>query len=210
MSARISAINLLDIDEFLSAQPENARKAARLAINDIATRRAVPDLRKAMRDEVDFPAGYLEDPDRFGVSKRATEADLSATITARFRPTSLARFAPNQNFEGARRTGGVSVKVNKAGVGARIKGAFFVKLRRGGDSSDGFNVGLALRLRPGERLTGRKKGSSGVELAPNLYLLYGPSIDQVFRETSVAESPAIADKLQREFLRQYVRVSSER
>lgn len=207
MSARIAARNLLEIDEFLSAQPENARTAARLAINDIASRRAVPRLRKAMREEVNFPAGYLEDTERFGVTRRATDADLSATITARFKPTSLARFASNQSFEGARRTGGVSVKVNTSGAGARIKGAFFVKLRRGGDNSDGFNVGLALRLRPGERLTGRRKGSTGVELAPNLYLLYGPSVDQVFRETSVAESPVIADELQQEFLRQYVRIS---
>jgi hypothetical protein len=208
MSARITAVNLLDIDEFLSAQPENARTAARIAINDIAGRKAVPRLRRAMREEIAFPPGYLEDQQRFGVSKRATNADLSASIVARFRPTSLARFT-NDSPEGARRTGGVSVRVNPSGGAKRIGGAFFVKLRRGRDTSDGFNVGLAVRLKPGQTLRGRKKGGQGVQLAPDLYLLYGPSVDQVFREVSVAESPAVADDLQREFLRQYVRISSK-
>ncbi|MEN6332974.1 MAG: hypothetical protein ABFE01_01870, partial [Phycisphaerales bacterium] len=182
MSARIAAVNLLEIDEFLSSQPQTTRQAARLAINSIATRKAVPQFRKAMREEVNFPPGYVEDPDRFGVTKQATEADLSATVTARFRPTSLARFAPGQSFDGARRTGGVNVKVNKTGGAVRINRAFFVRLRQGKDTADGFNLGLAIRLKPGERLRGRKKGASGVELAPNLYLLYGPSVDQVFRE----------------------------
>lgn len=209
MSARIAAVNLLDIDEFLSSQPEKTREAAKLAINDIATRKAVPQMRRAMREEVDFPPGYLENPDRFGVTRQATTSDLSATITARFRPTSLARFAQNQSFDGARRTGGVTVKVNKSGGGARINRAFFVRLRQGKDTADGFNTGLAIRLKPGERLRGRKKGASGVQLAPDLYLLYGPSVDQVFREVSVAESPQVAVQLEKEFLRQYVRLSGE-
>lgn len=209
MSARIAAVNLLDIDEFLSSQPEKTREAAKLAINDIATRKAVPQMRRAMREEVDFPPGYLENPDRFGVTRQATTSDLSATITARFRPTSLARFAQNQSFDGARRTGGVTVKVNKSGGGARINRAFFVRLRQGKDTADGFNTGLAIRLKPGEQLRGRKKGASGVQLAPDLYLLYGPSVDQVFREVSVAESPQVAVQLEKEFLRQYVRLSGE-
>lgn len=203
MSARITAVNLLDITEFLDAQPEAARESARIAINSVASRKAVPRFRKAMREEVAFPAGYLEDEARFGQSKQATNADLSATITARFRPTSLARFAQNQSFEGARRTGGVKVKVNPSGGAKRIPGAFFVNLRGGADG----NVGLAVRLQPGQSLRGRKKGATGVQLAPNLYLLYGPSIDQVFRQASVAESPAVADDLQREFVRQFIRLS---
>lgn len=205
--ARITAVNLLDIDEFLSAQPAAARTSARIAINSVTSRRAIPRMRKAMREEVNFPAGYLEDPDRFGQTKKATDADLSATITARFRPTSLARFAEGQSFEGARRTGQVSVNVNRGGGARKITGGFFVKLRRGGDTSDGFNVGLAIRLKPGQQLRGRKKGGAGVQLAPDLYLLYGPSVDQVFRQVSVAESPAVADDLQREFIRQFVRLS---
>ncbi len=208
MSARITAVNLLDIEEFIEAQPAAARTSARIAINSVTSRVAVPQMRRAMKQEVAFPPGYVEDPERFGQTKQATDADLSATITARFRPTSLARFAQGQSFEGARRTGGVRVKVNKAGGGRRIEGAFFVRLRRGRDTQDGFNTGLAIRLKQGEQLRGRKKGTTGIELAPGLFLLYGPSVDQVFRQVSVAESPSVADKLQREFIRQFVRLSA--
>lgn len=209
MSARITALNLLDITDYLGTRPAVARKAARMAINDTASRDAVPEFRRDMLAEVNFPAGYLGDKN-FGVSKRATDTDLTAAITARQRPTSLARFASGQSFEGARRTGGVNVKVNRGGGAKRIKGAFFVKLRRGRDTADGFNTGLAIRLKPGETLRGRKKGASGVQLAPNLYILQGPSVDQVFREVSVAGSPRIADKLVKEFTRQWVRLSGEK
>lgn len=205
MSARITAVNLLDIEQFLAEQPKTARTAARIAINDVTGRRAVPRMRRAMAEEVNFPPGYLEDPERFGQTKKATDADLSATITARFRPTSLARFS-GDSPEGAKRTGGVNVRVNKTGGAKRIGGAFFVRLRRGSDTSDGFNLGLAIRLKPGQTIRGRKKGAQGIELAPNLYLLYGPSVDQIFRQVSVAESPSVADDLQREFIRQYVRL----
>lgn len=208
MSARITAVNLLDISDFIGSRPAAARKAARLSIND-TSRRAVPGFRKDMLAEVNFPAGYL-DGDRFGVTKQATDNDLEAAITARQRPTSLARFAQGQSFEGARRTGGVTVKVNRGGGAKRIKGAFFVRLRQGKDTADGFNLGLAIRLKPGDRLRGRKKGGSGVMLAPDLYILQGPSVDQVFREVSVAGSPKVADDLVKEFTRQWVRLSGEK
>lgn len=209
MSARVTAVELLDLTEFVDSQPDIARKAARLSINSTTSRKAVPQMRRAMKEEAAFPRGYLEDKRRFGQDKRATEADLTASIVARFRPTSLARFTQDSP-EGARRTGGVRVRVNPGGGARRIGGGFFVKLRRGADTSDGFNVGLAIRLKPGQTLRGRRKGGQGVQLAPDLYLLYGPSVDQVFREVSVAESPKVADQLQTEFIRQYVRLNGSR
>lgn len=210
MSARITAAELLDISDFLGTRPAKARKAASMAIND-TTRSAVPTFRREMKQEVNFPAGYLEDKSRFGQTKQARPDDLTAAITARFRPTSLARFAGGiPNFEGARRAGGVGVKVDRGGSAKFLKGAFFVRLRRGKDTTDGFNVGIAIRLKPGESLRGRRKGGSGVQLAPNLYLLYGPSVDQVFREVSVSGSPAVADKLVKEFTRQWVRLIGEK
>lgn len=211
MSARITAVNLLDITDFMETRPAKAREAARMAINDTTARQAMPRFRAAMREEVNFPTGYLEDKDRFAQTKKATDTDLTAVVTARQRPTSLARFAVGgTNFEGARRRGAVNVRVNKGGGAQRIGGAFFVKLRRGRDTSDGFNVGLALRLKPGQTLRGRKKGASGVMLAPDLYLLQGPSVDQVFRDVSVSESPKVADQLVKEFTRQWIRLSGEK
>ncbi len=207
MSARISTVSLEDLSAYLESRPEVARTAARIAINDVTARTAIPTFRKAIEAEVNFPAGYV-DKERLGQTQKATDANLTAIITARFRPTSLARFAPGQSFEGARRTGGVNVRVKRGGGAKRLKGAFFVRLRSGGDTQDGFNVGLAIRLKPGEALRGRKKGGSSVQLAPNLYLLYGPSVDQVFRDVSVTESPKVAESLTREFTRQWVRLNT--
>jgi hypothetical protein len=207
MSALISSVDLEGLREYLLDRPEVARRAARISINSVASRKAAPRFRKAVAAEVAFPTGYVN-RDRLDVTKQATDADLTAKITARFRPTSLSRFAQGQGFEGARRTGGVRVRVRKGGSAVFMRGAFFVRLRRGMDIQDGFNVGLAIRLKPGERLRGRKKGGASVQLAPDLYLLYGPSVDQVFRDIAVAESPGVARDLEREFIRQWVRLNT--
>lgn len=208
MSARITAVGLKDAEQFLEERPEIARRAARLSINDTSRRKAVPIFRASMEEQVNFPVSYLRDPERFGVKKLATEADLTAIISARFRATSLARFAQGDvSIGGARRRGGISVRVNRGGA-RFLKGAFFVQLRRGRDTSDGFNLGLAVRLKPGERLRGRRKGGTGVMLDDRTALLYGPSVDQVFRDVSVADSPKVAELLEREFLRQWVRLNS--
>jgi hypothetical protein len=205
MPAKITTVDLDLVSDFLAKQPETTRAAAKLAINDTANRKAMPRFRRTMEDQVSFPSGYLNE-DRFAVRRLATEADLTATISARHRPTSLARFAQNQNEGLVKRQGGARVRVNPGGT-KFLKGSFFVRLRRGRDTGDGFNLGLAIRLQPGETLRGRRKGISGVQLAENLYLLYGPSVDQVFSDVSVSESPFVVEQLEREFLRQYVRLS---
>lgn len=206
MPAKIAVVNLADIAQYLEEQPEVARHAAQLAVNDTA-RRSMTPIRSKMKEQVAFPPGYLNE-DRLAIRKYATQADLTATISARHRPTSLARFARGQSEGAAKRRGGVRVRVNSGGA-KFMKGAFFVNLPRGKDTQDGFNVGLAIRLKPGQTLKGRRKGSQGVQLADNLYLLYGPSVDQVFRDVSTAETPAIGEQLEREFLRQYVRLSGK-
>lgn len=206
MPAKVAVINLDDLASFFEEQPAIARKSAQIAVND-TTRGSMTPLKRKMSQQVAFPPGYLNE-DRFGIRKFATEADLSATITARHRPTSLARFARGQNEGTAARRGGIKVRVNSGGA-KFLRGAFFVNLRRGNDTADGFNLGLAVRLKPGEALRGRRKGTQGVQLADNLYLLYGPSVDQVFRDVSTEESPEIAERLQRNFLRQYVRLSGK-
>lgn len=61
------------------------------------------------------------------------------------------------------------------------------------------NMGLAIRLKPGESL--RNKTGKLTRLAPNVYLLYGPSVDQVFRTISSEMTDEVADYLQQEFSR---------
>lgn len=197
MTTFIDAIGLPYWQDYFDRAPRIARRAARLAINDSAERKGLKLARDAMLAQVNFPSGYLIPP-RFELLRRATDDNLVAVIGGRFTPTSLARFT-RRSAAGRGRRGGVSVQVNP-GRSVSLPRAFLVNLRNG-------NVGLAIRLRPGESLqhtVGAKLITSG-PLA-GVALLYGPSVDQVFRTVAVDITPPVLDNLQTEFLRQFARL----
>lgn len=203
MIDQIDAEGLADFASFFRGAPEKTTQAARLAINQIADRIAVPLSREEIQRQVNFPLGYLDD-DRLGVSKRATGASLEAIVRGRNRPTSLARFAPGASLGS---TSVISLTV-KPGKTTTMRRAFLVKLPQGTASTeDKFNIGLAVRLKAGETL--RNKNQAGAMLAPNVYLLYGPSVGQVFRDVADKITPEILDDLEEEFLRQFVRVTEQ-
>jgi hypothetical protein len=45
-----------------------------------------------------------------------------------------------------------------------------------------------------------------VHLAPNVYLLYAPSVDQVFKSAADTETPDVLDMMAVEFFRQFARL----
>lgn len=186
---------------YFDIAPELARRSARIAINDTVRRRAVPDARAMMEQQIAFPRGYLNDPKRFGVRKFATDGDLEAAVVGRQRPTSLARFSTG----GRPSIPGVRVRVSPGGSRAMNK-AFLIRLRAGAGpvTDDAFNLGLALRLRPDEVV--RHKHVM-VPFQGGLYLLYGPSVDQVFRTVAGDISPEVADEVAAQFFRQFARLS---
>lgn len=208
MKTTIISSGLDDIGEYFQTAPRIAEQAARMAVNDIASRSGMKMIRDHMLDEVAFPTGYLTG-DRLGVTKRATNRDLEAVITGRKRATSLARFTNGSAIPGMR-SNGVSVRV-KRGKTTHMRKAFLVRLKRGASmDEDNYNVGLALRLGPGETL-GNKKDTHKSWLVPGkVALLYGPSVDQVFRTVADDVAPDIGDMLGAEFLRQFARLSSGR
>lgn len=197
MSASIFSQGLKDVQSFFDALPDVARKAAVLAINDTAERTALPEIRRDINAEVSYPNGYLRDPSRLDISRRANQFSLEAAITARDRPTSLARFAAGQTPQNTRGTG-VRVEV-KRGSRKLLKKAFLVTLKNG-------NRGLAIRLKEGETLDNKK--DPAVKLAPNVYLLYGPSVDQVFKGVAASKQQLITTTLTKQFLRQFARLSN--
>lgn len=148
------------------------------AVNKI-TPQVRTESRRRILSQINFPSSYL-DPSagRFFVSRLATQAKPEAAITARRRPTSLARFivgTPTPNKEG------VTVSVGK-GRTETLRRAFVIRLRAGtADLDTKANLGLAVRLKRGESL--RNKNAT-VKMANGLYLLYGPSIQQVFLDNS--------------------------
>jgi hypothetical protein len=206
MTTRIVAEGLAEFSAYLDRLPDVTKQAAMLAINQTAERKAVPAARREIYDQVNFPRDYLNN-DRLGVRSKATRNSLEATITGRQRPTSLARFlVGTPTIESTRRRGAGGVKVRvKPGVTKQLKGGFLVRLRAGKSDSGSFNIGLAVRLRPGEHLNTR----GAPMLSKNVYLLYGPSVDQVFRIVADDITPETLDYLSAEFLRQFVRLSGD-
>jgi hypothetical protein len=206
MSVSIVANALKEVSDYFEKLPALATEAAYFAINDTARDEEVA-IRREMESQVNFPSGYLRKDSRFGIRSKATLRSLQAVISGRDRPTSLARFAEGATFENSRRRPlTVRVKPGKSTTFTRSDGkpsAFLVKLRNG-------NTGLAIRLPSGERpsdaykpvpLTQKNGEETGV------WLLYGPSVDQVLNGVIGDRSPKIADAVARNFFRQFDRLS---
>lgn len=181
--------------------PRDIQLNAVRAINRVAASQRTRSAR-LIQAQINVPARFVSPSSgNLTVSQKASRTRMEGRITARGRPTSLARFArPGTKFNKA----GVTVEV-KPGQASFLRRAFLIKLPgRGGSTELGkFNAGLAIRLRPGERISNKVKQ---VQVAKGLYLLYGPSIQQIFLDNSgsgvaadIAEETA--DKLQDEFLR---------
>ena len=192
-----------DLDSFFRAVPQTAAEAMRIAINDTASKSGMRLIKDAMTGEIGFPSGYLTN-DKIGVTKRATNSSLEATITGRKRATSLARFASGS--PGGRQSG-VTVRVQR-GRSSFMRGAFLVRLNQGASlSEDKYNVGLAVRLRPGEKLNKKTQHQSWL-VKDKVALLYAPSVDQVFGQVIDQVEEPIGELVAREFYRQFARLSN--
>ncbi len=193
------AISLLDAIDGITRFPEVIDKAASLAINTVANRSGMTLLRKSILDDIAFPRDYLTG-DRLGVTQNANPQRLEAVITARKRPTSLARFAAPGTPMGSRARIGIRVQVSKKGAPKTFgKYAWLTTLRNG-------NIGLALALKPGETLDNRY-GEPAWLVPGRVALLYGPSVDQVFRHVSEDDAPKIGKMVYDEYNRQFARLS---
>jgi hypothetical protein len=191
------AISLLDAIAGIQTIPGVTDKAASLAINTVATRSGMTLLRRSILEDIAFPKDYLTN-DRLGLRSKATPQNLEASITARPRPTSLARFVAPGTPLGSRARIGLRVRVSKKSGGTTFgKFAWLTRLNNG-------NIGLALALKPGETLDNRY-GEPAWLVPGRVALLYGPSVDQVFRHVSADDAPQIASLVNAEFLRQFAR-----
>lgn len=192
------ANSILDAVEFFERLPVETTKAAQLAINTVSNRGGLTLIRRSILDEIAFPRDYLTG-DRLKVAQNATSANLESIIAARHRPTSLARFAASGTSIGSRARIGVRVTVKKGNT-QMLKQSWLVRLNNG-------NIGLAVRVKPGEDI-GNRNDPVRVWLSPGVALLYGPSVDQVFRDVAEKVAPPISVMVQREFLRQFARLTS--
>lgn len=170
---------------------EDIVRAAVRATNDaldFGRTRAAEEMRKQVR----FPARYLQgnETGRLQVTQRAQAARLEGHITGRDNPTSLARFVSGSQAG----KGGIRVSV-KPGRSSLIKNAFLMKLRAGNDGPLS-NIGLAVRTKGGPPKAFKPK-----KLSDKLWLLYGPSVNQVFRTVRDDISGPVEERWENEFHR---------
>lgn len=205
MTAQIIATGLDEFARFFESVPDLANEAAFFAVND-TSRDTVPLLKRTMRKQINFPSKYLN-AERLSIRRKATRSRLEATISGRDRPTSLARFAEGATPENSRKAPIiVHVKPGKKKVlnkpSSKTK-AFLVRLRNN-------NIGLAVRLPKGETLSNSEGAiplTRGKRPDENVYLLYGPSVDQVLQGVIPDSTDEITRMLQSNFLRQFTRLS---
>jgi len=168
------------------------KKAQMRAINRVAskTRTAAS---KAIREDVRLPASYVNE--NLKVSQKASINNPEAVITARKRPTRLARYGakqlaraaknasgdPSRGIGAGRKQAGVSVGVKKGSGRRKKRNAFLMPLKNSG------KMGVFVRI-------GRAK--------KDIKHLYGPSVDQVFREVRRDLKPEIPRNLAIEYERQ--------
>lgn len=177
-------------DDFDNVSDKIKSRAA-MAINATA-RKFRTESSREMRKQVAFQARYLDSKanGKLRVRQQASAHRLEAAIEGRFDPTSLTQFVVGNKAHG-RRAPKLRVSPGSRTV---IPNSFIMNLASG-------NQGLAIRLKKGETIRNKRKMVSFSKKDSNLYLLYGPSVDQVFRSVADDVSPDAALYLEREFLR---------
>lgn len=206
----VDTSGIANFRDFLVDFPKATPRAMSIAINDTMKKIVLPRGRELMREQVRFDASYLERKDRFSVAEYATPASLIGWVEGRDRPTSLGRFSDVRGQIPQRGEPWIpvsNIEVHPGAVklvGASTRGKMYlIPLKRG--TEDSGNAGLAIRLRKGERVENIREFNP-IEIFPNVFILYGPSIDQVFQSVAVDLMPEVRDFMQQEFYRQMDRL----
>lgn len=195
---RIAAVDIEGLEGFVRRMPDVARQAQALAISDTAEW-ARNLAKREFLASVNLPDDAVI-ARRFRVSQRATVARPESTITADRNPLGLSRFVVGPKKAGTPhprtqvRVGG-SVKTWSQPGGDNY--AFLIPTPNGAAG-----VGLAIRTKEPLR-----NSRAARKIGRDLYLLYGPSVDQMFGQMIPALIPRVRAKATAEFNRQIERLT---
>ena len=192
MSMKIDTSDVKNARRLLRGIRGAMEKASFRAVNRVAskTRTAAS---KGIRSQVRLPASYVNE--NLKVTKKANSKNPTATISARVRPTRLARYSAKQMTKAAprargdsrrgigagRKQGGVSVHVSRQRSRAKMGKAFLIPLK----NTD--MMGVFLRIGPGK---------------DDIEHRYAPSVDQLFRRWRDGERDDVQDQLVTEYNKQ--------
>lgn len=165
------------------------------AVNYAATK-ARTESNRRMREQISWAARYLDGKLDLTPAKGSVD-NPEARIDVAFRPTSLARFVVGSKTPWK---AGVRLHVGAASFASSLR-MFIVPLKRGTAdiTEENRNLGLAIRLKKGETISGKYKTKS---LGKGLYLLYGPSPAQVFYTVAEDIVPNVSEWMALEYERQ--------
>lgn len=204
MQPIIDVAVLDSLRQYFNRFPDLSKVAMRIAINDTVKGKGMALIKNQMTSQINFSKSYLTG-DRLGVAKLATNENPEAIIRSRDRATSLARFATSSTV-GRKAESGVTVRVKK-GKTTFIKKGWLVRLNAGASKSeDHYNLGLAVRLAPGEKLSNKSTTHRSWLVKGSVALLYGPSVAQVFNDTRDTVVQPFGSLVEAEFLRQLSRL----
>lgn len=189
MSTVIDTRQLKRASKLVKGTVTALEKAEYRTVNRVASKTRTAGS-KEIRSRVNLKAAYVNQHLR--LFKKATPGNPRAVITARKRPTRLARYGAKQITRAAKgaagdssraipagkKQGGVSVQVSKGSGRRRMPKAFLVPLKTNG------LTGVFIR-------TGTNRG--------DIKHLYGPSVDQVFRSVRDDLKPTIRKEIVKEF-----------
>lgn len=173
------------------------------ALNYSATKSRTVAAKEA-RKQVNFPASYVSpSSERLWVKTKARKGVYQTVIEGRGEATSLARFSKQTVMTDGKRHKGGKINVSvKPGSRKSISRAFIIRLK--GKNGLGENLGLAVRTSG----TKPRNAWNPKNIGKNLWLLYGPSVDQALSasgtEKGVFEdiTPQALELLEKEFTRQ--------
>ena len=184
LTSLVYVIEAKDVGAYFGQLSESTAGLLSKALNKAAPRaRTLAD--RTIREQVAFPASYLRpSTKRLFIAQKASKSKLETVIEGRGRPTSLARFAkngkPTMGKDGAMKRGKadkegeINVEV-KPGRTNPISRAWIISLPGSPDSK---NLGLAVRTN-GQKPKNAYHPTPLKKFGPNVWLLYGPSVDQV-------------------------------
>lgn len=191
-------VRLAEFQAALREAPGKAIEAARIALNGGAKRLA-SESSKAIRESLAFNARELYSPanplgGKIAV-RLASNKTLEARVTGSDRPTLLSRFATNL----ATRRANPRVRVNP-GRTKELERGFFLRFPNG-------TIGLAIRLKPGERIVNRRLGNAyPLKGSPGAFVLFGPSVEQALGRAAPDKLDDVEAFVNAEFDRQFVRL----
>lgn len=187
------------IQKYLEKYPAVAKQAALLAVSDTA-QWARTYVKRTASLAVRLP------PEVMSGGKFTVKVDrkaMSATVSASKNVMGLSRFVTSERKAGAKYP---STKI-KIGGGVKqwghpgVKGGDYAFLIPTPNGADGVALALRTKTPPRNTRAARKIGR-------DLYLLYGPSLDQIFGRYMPTLVPRVETYLQAEFARQFRRLNT--